>query len=108
MQPPAPGPNLLLPSLGLSGPPDLDHHLAYKRREAEWKRLVSKSHADWCLCGSYKNHFLPPDQSLKATESCTEGGESSSGAGDVDPTTRKEDFGDVISDEDIMAVGGEL
>nr|QZE11921.1 MAG: ORF2 [Torque teno felis virus] len=57
MEPPLPGPNLMLPAINLSCTPDLDSHLAYKKREAIWKRLVSDSHKNWCLCGSYLNHF---------------------------------------------------
>lgn len=41
----------------LSQSPDLDSGLAYKRREAKWKQLVSSSHKEWCECGNYLNHF---------------------------------------------------
>nr|QYD02372.1 ORF2 [Torque teno felis virus] len=104
MELPLPGPNLMLPTISLSGPPDLEHHLAYKRREAIWKALVSKTHKDWCLCGSYKNHFLPSDEPLRAQESsCT------------DAATNTEDIhvegatlgGGDISDADIIAAAGD-
>lgn len=65
MQKPLPGPNVMLPALRLSDPPDLDHHLAFKRREAIWKQIVSNEHKKWCLCGSYLNHFLPSTEPLK-------------------------------------------
>lgn len=71
MEPPLPGPALMLPAIDLSSTPNLDTHLAFKKREAEWKRLVSATHREWCLCGSYKNHFLPPEKSLI----CGDGGE---------------------------------
>nr|QYD02408.1 ORF2 [Torque teno felis virus] len=64
MEPPCPGPNVMLPALNLSDTPDFDNLLAYKKREAQWKQSVSASHRAWCLCGSYKNHFLPPNASL--------------------------------------------
>lgn len=75
---PLPGPSLMLPALDLSGSPDLDHHTTYKRREAQWKRLVSSLHREWCLCGSFLNHFILPPNSLVA---CTED-DSDSGAGE--------------------------
>lgn len=76
MEPPYPGPNLMLPALNLSGPPNFDHNLAYKKREAQWKRLVSETHKEWCLCGSYKNHFIKPEEPL-----CSSGdGEGALGA----------------------------
>nr|QYD01790.1 ORF2 [Torque teno felis virus] len=66
---PLPGPSLMLPAVDLSGSPDLDHHTTYKRREAQWKRLVSQLHREWCLCGSFINHFiLPPNSLLRCTE----------------------------------------
>nr|QYD02120.1 ORF2 [Torque teno felis virus] len=65
---PMPGPSLMLPALDLSGTPDLDHHTTYKKREAEWKRLVSSLHREWCLCGSFINHFILPQNSLVCTE----------------------------------------
>nr|QYD02096.1 ORF2 [Torque teno felis virus] len=65
---PMPGPSLMLPALDLSGTPDLDHHTTYKKREAEWKRLVSSLHREWCLCGSFINHFILPPNSLVCTE----------------------------------------
>nr|QYD02159.1 ORF2 [Torque teno felis virus]QYD02162.1 ORF2 [Torque teno felis virus]QYD02168.1 ORF2 [Torque teno felis virus] len=106
MEPPLPGPNLLLPALSLSGPPNLDHHLAYKRREAQWKRLVSDSHKEWCLCGSYKNHFLSPDKPL-LKESCSEKEDASEQGGDgAEASTFR--AGEDITDEDIiLAAGGD-
>nr|QYD02186.1 ORF2 [Torque teno felis virus] len=65
MQAPLPGPNVMLPVVRLSDSPNLDCHISFKKREAEWKQLVSRSHRDWCLCGSYLNHFLPPEKPLK-------------------------------------------
>nr|QYD02360.1 ORF2 [Torque teno felis virus] len=66
---PLPGPSLMLPAIDLSGSPDLDHHTTYKRREAQWKRLVSQLHREWCLCGSFLNHFiLPPNSLLRCAE----------------------------------------
>lgn len=56
----------MLPALNLSGTPDLDHPYLYKQREAKWKREVSRSHKEWCLCGSFLNHFILPD-SVKPT-----------------------------------------
>lgn len=94
MQAPYPGPNLLLPVIRLSDPPDLDHVVAYKRREAVWKKLISDEHKKWCLCGSYLNHFLKPDEPLKNTETCTE-----------EKDGQKEDAGDIdiISEDDFIA-----
>lgn len=67
---PLPRPALMLPAIDLSGTPDIDHHTAYKKREAEWKRLISALHKEWCLCGSYINHFILPEVPL---QKCTEG-----------------------------------
>lgn len=103
MEPPYPGPNLLLPSLGLSGPPDLDHYMAFKRREAKWKQLVSTSHKAWCLCGSYLNHFLPSDQPL-LSKTCTEEDKKEDGAADTGEDLTIPDL-DGITDEDIIAAG---
>lgn len=61
----------MLPAIDLSSTPDLDSHINYKKREAKWKRDVSLSHSLWCLCGSYKNHFIDPKKSLI----CGDGGE---------------------------------
>nr|QYD02189.1 ORF2 [Torque teno felis virus]QYD02243.1 ORF2 [Torque teno felis virus] len=87
MQPPAPSPSLMLPVIDLSGPPDLDHNIHYKQREARWKRLVSTSHAEWCCCGSYLNHFLPRDSKLR---SCTDTEEEKHGEADVEGITGAE------------------
>nr|QYD02345.1 ORF2 [Torque teno felis virus] len=65
MEPPYPGPSLMLPAIDLSRAPDINHHITYKKREAVWKQLVSKTHAEWCLCGSYKNHFVSPTEPLQ-------------------------------------------
>lgn len=101
MQKPLPGPNLLLPALRLSDPPDLDHVVAYKRREAKWKALISQEHKKWCLCGSYLNHFLKPSESLKNTETCSEdGGDGGEGATGGD----RGGDGD-ITDEDMFIAG---
>nr|QYD02240.1 ORF2 [Torque teno felis virus] len=79
---PLPGPSLMLPALDLSGSPDLDHNTTYKRREAQWKRLVSSLHREWCLCGSFLNHFiLPPNSLIK----CTEEGSDMAAAEDIIP-----------------------
>ncbi|ABU55880.1 ORF2 [Torque teno felis virus 2] len=73
MERPLPGPNVMLPAISLTDPPNLDHHLAYRRKEAIWKQLISSEHKKWCLCGSYRNHFLPPEKSLINEEkSCSE------------------------------------
>lgn len=92
MQKPFPGPNLLLPAIRLSDPPSLDSHLAFKRAEATWKKLVSAEHKKWCLCGSYLNHFLPRTEPLK---SCTQEETGAEGG--------EEDGGDLISDADIIS-----
>nr|QYD02177.1 ORF2 [Torque teno felis virus] len=101
MQKPLPEPNVMLPALRLSDPPDLDSHLAFKRREAIWKQLISTEHKKWCLCGSFLNHFLPKTEPLR---SCTrDGGEES---GEPDP-----DEGDMVviadtgEEEDIFMEG---
>nr|QYD02171.1 ORF2 [Torque teno felis virus] len=101
MSKPLPGPNVMLPALDLSGPPNLDHIVVYKRREAVWKRLVSASHKEWCLCGHYINHFISKSRPLEAFESCGEGEGESCGAENAggDPS------GD-ISDADMLAGGG--
>lgn len=82
MQKPLPNPSLMLPAIDLSSTPTLDHTIEYKRKEAKWKRMISETHKDWCLCGSFLNHFLKPDQSLKNEDPCTEdaGGEEAAGA----------------------------
>nr|QYD02282.1 ORF2 [Torque teno felis virus] len=102
MQKPLPGPNLMLPVLDLNKSPDPDHSLAYKKREAVFKRQVSELHANWCLCGSYLNHFLPSNQPLRASESC--GGEGDVGGLEggvlsVDSIT-EEDFRGGIEEKD--------
>lgn len=84
----------MLPVIRLSDSPDLDSHLAFKRREAKWKRLVSETHKEWCLCGSYLNHFLPATSDLL---SCT-GGEDGPGAGSEEAKR----------DEDFLAGGGDI
>nr|QYD02393.1 ORF2 [Torque teno felis virus] len=100
---PLPGPNLMLPALDLSSTPDLDHTLLYKKREALWKQLVSQSHKDWCLCGSYLNHFLDKKHSL-ITGSCF-GSEDDSSKEDAGVQT---DGGDgELTDMEIISAGGE-
>ncbi|AEZ53063.1 ORF2 [Torque teno felis virus-Fc-TTV2] len=64
MQSPFPRPALMLPAIDLSSAPNLDSDLAYKKREAQWKRLISETHKEWCLCGSYLNHFLDASKPL--------------------------------------------
>nr|QYD02006.1 ORF2 [Torque teno felis virus] len=98
MQTPLPGPNVMLPVIRLSDSPNLDCHISFKKREAEWKQLVSKSHRDWCLCGSYLNHFLPPEKPLKQCSDVEDGdaGQRSVGVGD-------EDIADGAVGEDIVA-----
>lgn len=92
----------MLPTLDLSGTPDLDHVLHYKRREAAWKRSVSESHKEWCLCGSYRNHFISSSQPL--IESCGEGGTKEDGGdGGDDPIIEGGD----IADEEMLAAGGQ-
>lgn len=99
MQKPFPGPNLLLPALKLTDPPDLDNTVAYKKREAQWKKLISNEHKKWCLCGSYMNHFLPSSQPLQKSESCSERGDmdvdGAGGGTDIneDIIILEEDFG---------------
>nr|QYD02249.1 ORF2 [Torque teno felis virus]QYD02252.1 ORF2 [Torque teno felis virus] len=97
MQPPFPSPALMLPAIDLSRTPDLDSHISYKKRECLWKRQVSLSHAQWCLCGSYLNHFLPPDQPLR--NSCgdgADGGDVLGATGESEDASRGGD-----SDEDF-------
>lgn len=104
MEPPYPGPNLMLPALRLSDPPSLDSHLAYKKREAIFKRLVAAEHKKWCLCGAVKNHYIPSDLPLASKESCSEeGGEQSGG----EALTIQEATADglEVADEDIIAAG---
>nr|QYD02072.1 ORF2 [Torque teno felis virus] len=93
---PMPGPSLMLPAVDLSGTPDLDHHTTYKKREAQWKRLVSSLHREWCLCGSFINHFILPPNSLICTED-----EDVRVAGDIaeGPTTLSSKDGDENSVE---------
>lgn len=100
MQKPLPGPNVMLPAIRLSDPPDLDSHLAYKRREAIWKKLISTEHKKWCLCGSYINHFLPSTEPLQ-NSSCTSedtgdtsGGEKGAAGG--------EESEDLFTEEDFI------
>lgn len=95
----------MLPALRLSDPPDLDHHLAFKKREATWKRLVSDEHKKWCLCGSYLNHFLPATEPLKQN-SCSGGGDSEGDA--IIPDAGGEGGSeDAAGGEDVVAAGGE-
>nr|QYD02357.1 ORF2 [Torque teno felis virus] len=100
MQAPFPGPNVMLPALRLSDTPDLDHCLAFKRREAEWKRLVSNSHREWCLCGSYLNHFLPAEAPLK---SCTE--DEKEDSGDVAATSKEDGVDGMVEEEEDFVAG---
>lgn len=93
MEWPPPSPALMLPALDLSSAPDLSHHISYKKREAQWKKLVSETHKHWCLCGSYKNHFLPPDTPLINSSSC----------GGVQDGDKKEDAADPGTEEDFIA-----
>lgn len=81
MEPPFPSPALMLPAIDLSGPPDLDSHLNYKRREAKWKQVCSATHKEWCLCGSYLNHFRESTEPL-TNSSCgpEDGGDAGEGA----------------------------
>nr|QYD02366.1 ORF2 [Torque teno felis virus] len=77
---PVPGPALMLPALDLSGSPDLDHNQNYKRREAQFKRDVSNLHKQWCLCGSYLNHFKLSSEPLKT---CTDASDADIADSDV-------------------------
>nr|QYD02303.1 ORF2 [Torque teno felis virus] len=104
MEPPYPGPNLMLPALRLSDPPSLDSHLAYKKREAIFKKLVAAEHKKWCLCGAVKNHYLPHDLPLANKESCSEDGEEQPGEGAPTIQEATKDGLD-IEDEDIIAAG---
>nr|QYD01784.1 ORF2 [Torque teno felis virus] len=89
---PVPGPALMLPALDLSGSPDLDHTQNYKRREAQFKRDVSQLHKQWCLCGSYLNHFRLSSEPLKtcsedtvaASDALDAGGEGAATTCDMD------------------------
>lgn len=72
-----PGPSNMLPACDLSSSPTLDSNISFKKKEAEWKRLVSSTHNTWCFCGSYLNHFKPLTASLEK-ETC---GEEDAGAG---------------------------
>nr|QYD02063.1 ORF2 [Torque teno felis virus]QYD02069.1 ORF2 [Torque teno felis virus]QYD02117.1 ORF2 [Torque teno felis virus]QYD02126.1 ORF2 [Torque teno felis virus]QYD02198.1 ORF2 [Torque teno felis virus] len=105
MEKPFPGPNVMLPALNLSDTPDLDCHLAYKKRQALWLREVSESHRAWCLCGSFRNHFVQDNQPLKNSE-CSEG--RGGGEEDVVGATMGEDASDAVSDQDMVAAGGDL
>lgn len=95
MQRPFPGPNVMLPAINLSDTPDLDSVVAFKRREAKWKQLISSEHKKWCLCGSYMNHFVSSSQPLCGEEKEDLGNEGENGGG-----------GDDISDAEIIAAGG--
>ncbi|QCS38451.1 ORF2 [Torque teno ocelot virus] len=103
MEKPYPGPHLLLPAIDLSRSPSLDSHLDFKRREALFKRQVSDLHKQWCLCGSYKNHFISPNYSLKK-DSCSEDTGGDSGEGATGGAATIQEPGD-IADEDILAGG---
>nr|QYD02123.1 ORF2 [Torque teno felis virus] len=106
MEKPFPGPNVMLPTLNLSDTPDLDSHLAYKKRQALWLREVSESHRAWCLCGSFRNHFLQDNQPLKNSE-CSEG--RGDGKEDVvGATMAEEDDSNAVSDQEMVAAGGDL
>nr|QYD02150.1 ORF2 [Torque teno felis virus] len=96
MQRPLPGPNVMLPAINLSDSPDLDSVVAFKRREAKWKQLISYEHKKWCLCGSYMNHFVSSSQPLCGEEKENPGGAAENGGGNDD-----------ISDADIIAAGGD-
>ncbi|BBE36951.1 hypothetical protein [Paguma larvata torque teno virus] len=37
--------------------PDIHPDITFKRKEAQWKRLISQTHQSWCHCGNYLNHF---------------------------------------------------
>lgn len=102
MEKPYPGPNLLLPAIDLSRSPSLDSHLDFKRREALFKKQVSELHKNWCLCGSYLNHFISTKYSLKDSETCTEESSEAEGGGDGVPIIPGPGE---ISDEDIVAGG---
>nr|QYD02321.1 ORF2 [Torque teno felis virus] len=95
---PVPGPALMLPALDLSGSPDLDHNQSYKRREAQFKRDVSLLHKQWCLCGSYLNHFRLSSEPLKT---CSEDTDAATGGSDADggeaATTCVMDTGDAVA-----------
>lgn len=91
----------MLPAIRLSDPPDLDSHLAYKRREAVFKRLVSAEHKKWCLCGSAANHFIPSNLPLQTSESCGEDGGTASGEADIITEDSAADGG-----EDMAVAGG--
>lgn len=97
---PLPGPALMLPVIDLSGTPDMDPGQTFRRREAKFKRDVSMLHAEWCLCGSYLNHFKLSSEPLKPCEGNSTAGE------DGAATTRVSDmeFGD---DGSIVAGGGD-
>nr|QYD02291.1 ORF2 [Torque teno felis virus] len=105
MSEPLPGPNVMLPALDLSGPPSVDHVILYKKREAVWKRLVSTTHREWCLCGSAANHFLPPHKELVNSACGEEEGEAIADGPDVG--TEGGDSKEDIADEDMVAAGGE-
>lgn len=102
MQPPMPGPALMLPAIDLSSPPDLDHHIHYKEREARWKRLVSESHREWCLCGSYLNHFLPAGTKLLGCTDDGGDGGGEDGPKDTDAGAASGNGGEAPTDSDIM------
>lgn len=100
MQKPYPGPNVMLPAIDLSCSPNLDHNLAFKRKEAIWKQLISREHKKWCLCGSYLNHFKTVQEPLidKTVSECTideedtSGGEKGGGDEGEEDIFTEEDF----------------
>nr|QYD02237.1 ORF2 [Torque teno felis virus] len=99
-----PGPNTMLPVLDLSGPPDLDHIISYKKREAIFKQQVSELHRQWCLCGSAKNHYVKNSEPL--TNSSCGGGGDEADSSKKDAATGTEDMD--VTDEEIIAIGSDV
>lgn len=90
----------MLPAVDLSGTPDIDHRVTYKKREAKWKRLVSETHREWCLCGSFLNHFiLPPGSLLQCTDNA-DGGENLGGES-ITPQSMDADGGEAVVAGDV-------
>lgn len=105
---PVPGPALMLPALDLSGSPDLDHAQNYKRREAQFKRDVSQLHKQWCLCGSYLNHFRLSSEPLKTcTDDTVAASEGSGAGGEGAATTCDMDTGEVAEGGEDGYGGGD-
>nr|QYD02039.1 ORF2 [Torque teno felis virus] len=99
-----PGPNTMLPVLDLSGPPDLDHIISYKKREAIFKQQVSDLHRQWCLCGSAKNHYVKNSEPLTNSSCGRRRRRADSSKKDADTGTEDMD----VTDEEILGHGSDV